>query len=109
MDEDIPKKAKEKIKLSHKNLKVVELVGFAGFRNEVEFVLHLVEMAVSLEKIIIDVGRLLSNYLGDIFRSSKLHYQKNPHAEISRVCAQLMKTLIRSEIDVVIISSEEEN
>lgn len=55
---------------SHKLLKVVELVGFTGFRKEVEFVLHLNGTSPLLEEIIIDDVHLPVNNLADIVCSS---------------------------------------
>lgn len=77
---------------------MVELIGFTSLRSQVELVLYLAEVAVSLEKIIIDV-RIPKDYWGiDI-----LAYREKFIAETCRVCAELLKTQIRPEIDVVII------
>ncbi|KAF3435756.1 hypothetical protein FNV43_RR22848 [Rhamnella rubrinervis] len=88
MDEDIPEKVKAKadIRHSHRHLKVVELVGFTGCRNDIELVLHLLEIAVSLEKVIISVCLPSSSEHGHIMR-----YEENPFAEQFQQCAQLLK------------------
>ncbi|KAF3436054.1 hypothetical protein FNV43_RR23146 [Rhamnella rubrinervis] len=54
--EDIAKKVKENVgNYSHQNLKVVELIGYTGVRYEIQLLLHLVEIAASLEKLVIHV------------------------------------------------------
>ncbi|PON37132.1 F-box domain containing protein [Parasponia andersonii] len=53
--EDQLKELKEAISFSHQCLKEVELIGFTGCKNTVEFWLWLLEIAVSLEKVTIDV------------------------------------------------------
>ncbi|KAF3436049.1 hypothetical protein FNV43_RR23141 [Rhamnella rubrinervis] len=56
MFEDIPKKVKENVgNYSHQNLKIVELIGYTGVRYEIQLLLHLVEIAASLEKLVIHV------------------------------------------------------
>ncbi|KAF3436053.1 hypothetical protein FNV43_RR23145 [Rhamnella rubrinervis] len=56
MFEDIPKKVKENVgNYSHQNLKIVELIGYTGVRYEIQLLLHLVEIAASLEKLAIHV------------------------------------------------------
>ncbi|XP_015892337.1 putative F-box/LRR-repeat protein At5g02930 isoform X1 [Ziziphus jujuba] len=97
-DEDIPNQVEANIRRLHKYLKVVELFGFVGFRHQVELVLHLAEIAESLEKITIDI-RPPSNYWED----SLLKFNENHSEESSRACAELLKTQIRPEIDVIIV------
>nr|XP_048336194.1 uncharacterized protein LOC125424042 [Ziziphus jujuba var. spinosa] len=97
-DDDIPNKVNSNIRQSHHSLKVVELVGFAGFRNQIELVLHLVEIAVLLEKIILDV-RMPRDYCQD----GILIYNNNHNAETCRAWAQHLKAQIHRKIDVVII------
>ncbi|KAH7522471.1 hypothetical protein FEM48_Zijuj07G0142200 [Ziziphus jujuba var. spinosa] len=97
-DDDIPNKVNSNIRQLHHSLKVVDLVGFAGFRNQIELVLQLVEIAVSLEKIILDV-RMPRDYRQD----GILIYNNNHSAETCRAWAQLLRTQIRPKIDVVII------
>ncbi|KAH7850365.1 hypothetical protein Vadar_031685 [Vaccinium darrowii] len=47
-------------KHQHDHLKVVELVGFMGHETELELASHLLEIAVSLDKMIINPRRLIS-------------------------------------------------
>ncbi|KAK9278637.1 hypothetical protein L1049_028210 [Liquidambar formosana] len=57
LDESKQEKLKVKVRIAkcpHRCLKVVELVGFVGCRNDIELALYVLKNAVSLEKIIID-------------------------------------------------------
>lgn len=89
---------------THEHLKVVKFVGFTGRSEEVELLLKLVEIAVSLETIIIDV-RLPSDcwFWKDYFSFPEINYRQNRHAEMCRNSAHKLKTQIRPQIDVLII------
>ena len=99
MDEDIPKKVKAQVNVrhSHRYLKVVKLFGFIGCRNDVEFVLHLLEIAVSLEKITIRVCPPSSLEDTDVLRD-----EENQFANKIQQCAQLLKKT-RPDIDLLIV------
>lgn len=101
MDEGIdPKKVQAKVgHHSHVKLKEVEFIGFTGSVREIELVLHLVEIAASLERLVIRVCALSSSWLEE----DVLSYERNQYHHRCRSCAQLLKPLIRPEIDVVII------
>lgn len=99
MDDDIPKKVKANVEqhYSHQNLKVMEFINFTGTRREIEIVLHLVQIAASLEKLVIHV--CVPNLFwpeGDI-----LSYERNQYDKGCRCCVELLKTQIRPEIDVL--------
>lgn len=100
MDEGIdPEKVKEKVgHYSHVKLKEVEFIGFTGSVREIELVLHLVEIAASLERLVIRVCALSSWLEEDV-----LSYKRNQYHHRCRSCAQLLKPLIRPEIDVLLI------
>ncbi|KAF3436712.1 hypothetical protein FNV43_RR19459 [Rhamnella rubrinervis] len=106
MDEDILKKVKALANVnghySHQHLKVVELVGFTGCVSEVEVALYLVEIAPSLEKIVIDVCELNCCWI----REDVERYIDNEYGKFCRRSAEVLRTLIRPEIDVEIFSSE---
>ncbi|KAF3438085.1 hypothetical protein FNV43_RR20841 [Rhamnella rubrinervis] len=73
---------KADITYSHQNLKEVKLDSFTGCRTQVEFVLHLVDIAVSLEKITLHVSK------------------RRPDVQIYKERGRFLKTKIRPEIDV---------
>lgn len=79
----------------------MELAGFTGCREEVELLLNLVESAVSLERIIIDVG--LPDPPEDYLLSLPIMKTRNPNAGMCQNRAYKLKTLIPPQIDVVII------
>lgn len=87
---------------AHEYLKVVKFVGFTGSSKEIELLLNLVEIAVSLETIIIDV-RLPYPYWvwKDDFSLPQIDFAQNEHAEKCRKFAHELKTQIRPHIDVV--------
>lgn len=76
------------------------MVGFAGSRNEVKFLLNLIEVAISLEKIIIDVGLPAVTFsYPQIIRK-----ERNRWAKMCQTLAKKLKrTRIPSEIDVFVI------
>ena len=84
MDEDIPKKViKETINVgdySHLHLKVMELIGFTGCRHETELVFHLLEIAASIEKIVIHVCLPSPNWANE----DMLRYEENQYNENCR-------------------------
>ncbi|XP_059661745.1 uncharacterized protein LOC132307888 [Cornus florida] len=82
---------KEATKCHHHCLKVVEFVGFDGSSNpEVDLVLHILEVAASLEKIIIDPRSL--------YHSPKLY-----RMEVARKHARQLKTRLPATVELVIL------
>ncbi|XP_059668577.1 F-box/LRR-repeat protein At3g26922-like [Cornus florida] len=79
---------KKYTKCHHQCLKVVELVGFVGSRKEIDLLLHLIEIAASLEKIIIDPR--------PTFYPAKI-------MEPARKRAEWLKTRLPATIELVIL------
>ncbi|XP_059636226.1 putative FBD-associated F-box protein At5g56690 [Cornus florida] len=85
---------KEATKCHHQCLKVVELVGFVGSSSsEFDLVLHILEVAASLEKIIIDPRHVLD------FKDSR----QAKVTEDARECARQLKTILPTTVDLVVL------
>lgn len=106
MEKHIRKKAQEHVTQSHQYLKVVELDNFSDC--QVEFLLHLLMIVVSLEKLIIQLRpgirqigirkRKRKNYRGD---RDIFGYEDNQYrAQFNLEFVQLVK-IMHPNIDVV--------
>ncbi|XP_059662117.1 putative FBD-associated F-box protein At5g56690 [Cornus florida] len=84
---------KEATKCHHQCLKVVELCGFNGISgSEVELVLHILEIAASLEKIIIDTRLVIPS-----------EFSREAQIEAARERARQLKTRLPATIELVIL------
>lgn len=100
MDEGLPMEKEASVieHYSHQNLKEIELVGFSGSRNEVQLVLDLLEISVSLKKLIIHFYTPSSNWSEEDF----LSYKESEFEKMFSRCAVLLKARLCPKIDVVI-------
>ncbi|KAF3437424.1 hypothetical protein FNV43_RR20177 [Rhamnella rubrinervis] len=83
---------------SHQHLKEVELIDFIGSRNELEIVLFVLEIAALVETVVIRICRPQSFWL----QENILRYKENQRETHHTHSAELLKTLIRPEINVII-------